>query len=71
MHKLKIIQISNSLGIVLPDEVLSAMRLKIGDNLFLVESNDGYNFRSEINSQIETAGKVMKKFRSALNQLAN
>ena len=41
MTQLKVRQIGNSLGVVLPKEVLSRLNLKDGDSLFVIEGSDG------------------------------
>ena len=74
MHKLKIIQVGNSLGVTLPDDVLSSMNINKGYTFFLIETKDGYTlttFNPEFKSQLESAEKVMKKYQNALKELAN
>jgi len=41
MLDLKIRKVGNSLGVVLPKEVLNRLHLKDGDKVFLTESPDG------------------------------
>jgi len=41
MQKLKITTVGSSAGIVLPKNVLSRMKAKKGDTLFLIETKDG------------------------------
>ena len=41
MNTLKITQIGNSLGVILPKEFLAKMKLKKGDELFVTENPVG------------------------------
>lgn len=42
MNALKISGVKNSLGVTLPREVLTRLRVVKGDRLFLTESPEGY-----------------------------
>ena len=42
MHTLKLTQIGNSVGVVLPREMLSRMKLEKGQTVFVTETPDGY-----------------------------
>jgi putative addiction module antidote len=73
MHMLKLTQIGNSVGVILPKEMLGRLKLEKGDTIFVTETPDGYvvtphdpNF--EI--QMAAAQKIMKKRRNALHELA-
>ena len=71
--KLKIIQIGNSLGVTLPKEVLSALKLDRGDTLILTEAPDGVRltpYDPDTAHQLEVVRAVMKKRRNALRELA-
>ena len=71
--KLKIIQIGNSLGVTLPKEVLSALKLGRGDTLILTDAPDGVRltpYDPDTSKQLETVRAVMKKRRNALRELA-
>ncbi len=64
MHKLKIIHSGNSLGVPLPDDVLSSISKNRGDTLCLIKSNEGYiltTYDPELEKQLHSAGKVMNK----------
>lgn len=74
MNALKIHQIGNSLGAVLPKEALSRLKVKEGDQLFLTEAPDG-SFRLTLNDpdfeeQMEIAREGMRAYRNALRKLA-
>lgn len=70
---LKIIQIGNSLGVTLPKEALSALKVEKGDMLVLTEAPDGFRltpYDPETARQLEAVRAVMKKRRNALRELA-
>ena len=74
MTTLKIRQIGNSLGVVLPKDVLVRLNVKESDRLFLVEAPDG-SFRitpydPEFEAQMRAAREGMGEYRNALRELA-
>ncbi len=70
----KVRKIGNSLGIVLPKEALSALRIGEGETLYLTEAPenslrmtpDQPGFRSKI----QIAESLMNRYRNALRELA-
>jgi putative addiction module antidote len=71
--KTKIIQIGNSVGIVLPKEALAALHADKGDTLTLSATPDGLKisaYDTDMARQLELVRKVMKKRRHALRELA-
>jgi putative addiction module antidote len=71
--KTKIIQIGNSVGIVLPKEALTALRAEKGDTVTLSATPDGLKlsaYDDAKSSQLELVRKIMKKRRHALRELA-
>jgi len=42
MHTLKLTQIDDAVGMILPDEVLSRMKLELGDTLYVTETANGF-----------------------------
>lgn len=74
MTTLKIRAIGNSLGVVLPKEVLSRLNVKDGDNLFVTEAPDGSMrltpYDPTFDTQLRVARVGMKKYRNALRKLA-
>ena len=73
MLKLKLTQIGNSVGIVLPREVLRKLNAEKGDELFLIEGSEGYMISPYIEhfeEQIDSAARTMKQYRNALHELA-
>ncbi|WP_343226419.1 AbrB/MazE/SpoVT family DNA-binding domain-containing protein [Luteimonas sp. S4-F44] len=70
---LKLTRIGNSVGVVLPKDILSRLNLEAGDAVYLSESPDGYRlspYDPEFERQMEVARKVMKRRRAALRELA-
>jgi len=74
MHfKLKLTQIGNSVGVILPKEVLAAMHVEKGDTLTLTSAPDGFRvtpFDVETERQIEIGRKFMREYRDTLHALA-
>lgn len=70
---LKLTQIGNSVGVVLPKEALAALKLEKGDTLHLTEAPDGFRvtaFDPEFERQMGAAETIMKRRRNALRELA-
>ena len=73
MQSLKITTIGNSVGVVLPKEVLEKLRVSKGDVLFLVEEPDGYKltpYDKEFVEQMEVAEDIMREDRDVLKVLS-
>jgi putative addiction module antidote len=73
MTTLKLTQIGNSVGVILPKEVLARLKLEKGDSLFLSETAIGVNLSTydpEFEAQMAQARRVMKKRRAVLHELA-
>ena len=73
MQTLKITQIGNSLGVVLPKEVLARLKLEKGDALHLTESPDGVRLTPHdptFEAQMTAARDIMKQRRAVLRELA-
>lgn len=71
--ELKITQIGNSLGVILPKELISNMKLDKGDVLWVSEASSGYRitpYDPEFGEQMDAARKLMKKRRNVLRELA-
>ncbi len=74
MIKVKVTQIGNSMGILLPREALSKLKAEKGDTLYLVENPEGYTltpYQQDFEIQMKAAEGIMKKYRNALKELAN
>jgi putative addiction module antidote len=73
MVTLKLTQIGNSVGFVLPKEVAARLHVEKGDVVYLTESSDGYRispYNPEFETQMQAAERIMKKRRNALRELA-
>ncbi|GHE24915.1 AbrB/MazE/SpoVT family DNA-binding domain-containing protein [Vulcaniibacterium thermophilum] len=73
MTALKLTRIGNSVGVILPKEVLARLKLDAGDSVFLTEAPDGYRltpYDAEFEAQMKVAREVMKRRRAALRELA-
>jgi len=71
--KLKVITIGNSVGIVLPKEILARLRVEKGDSLYATETPDGIELRAfdeEFADDMEMAEKIMRDNRDLLRKLA-
>ncbi len=70
---LKVTQIGNSLGVILPREVLADLDLAKGDQLYLTRSPEGYRFTKndpEFERKMTLAREIMKKRHNVLRELA-
>ena len=73
MHTLKLIQIGNSVGVILPKEALSRLRLEKGQTVFLTETPDGLvltPYDPALEDQIQAGRAFMRDFRDTFHQLA-
>ncbi len=71
--KVKLRRIGNSVGVVLPREILSRARLAEGDELHLVESPDGFTAQRtdpDFEAEMEAARRIMRRRRAVLRELA-
>lgn len=70
---LKLTQIGNSVGVILPKEILARLKVGKGDSLFVTELPDGVALRpydAEFAEQMELAREIMRKRRNVLRELA-
>ena len=73
MTALKLTSIGNSVGVVLPKELLVKLGLQKGDTLYAVETEDGLRLTTsdaEFEAQMAVARRIMKKWRNVLHELA-
>ena len=73
MTTIKIREIGNSLGVVLPKELIARLRVSKGDKLFVQETVDGLRLTAydpEFQQQMEVAKMVMREDRDALRALS-
>lgn len=73
MFSLKLTKIGNSLGLILPKEVLARLKLVKGDEIFITEAPEGYRITPHnpaFEAQMKAARKIMKRRRAVLRELA-
>lgn len=74
MHfTLKLTQIGNSVGVVLPKDALAAMKVGKGDSIHLTESPEGFRLTAydpDFERQMSLAEDIMKQRRNVLRELA-
>lgn len=73
MLALKLTQIGNSVGFVLPKEAASRLKVEKGDTVYLTEAPDGYRltpYDPAFEKQMLAAARIMKKRRNVLRALA-
>jgi len=73
MHALKLTQIGNSVGLILPKEVLARLKLEKGDMVFVTETPDGVAmtpYDPSLEEQIEAGRAFMHDFRDTFHELA-
>ncbi len=71
--RLKITTVGNSIGVVLPKDLLAKLRVGKGDSLYATELPDGIKltpYDEEFERQMETAEDIMRKRRNLLRELA-
>jgi len=74
MLKLKLRDVGNSIGMVLPRAALARLNVTRGDALYITESPEG-GFRltaanPEFGRQMEAAESVVRRYRNTLTRLA-
>jgi putative addiction module antidote len=73
MATLKLRAIGNSVGFVLPKELLARLNLAEGDTVQVVESGDGLlltTMPQETEAQLELGRELMRKYRETFAALA-
>jgi putative addiction module antidote len=73
MHALKITQIGNSLGVILPKEVLARLKVSKGDQIFMTDAPDGMRvspYSSNTESQLNAGRQFMHDYRETFRELA-
>lgn len=70
----KVTQVGNSLGVILPREILAQLGVEKGDTLYFTKAPDGVMrvspYSEEIAKQIEAVREVMGDYRDTLRALA-
>ena len=73
MHTLKLTQIGNSVGLILPKEVLARLKLEKGDTVYVTKTPEGVAvtpYDPQVADQMDAARAIMKKRRAVLHELA-
>lgn len=73
MTSLKLTAIGNSVGVILPKEILAKLRVEKGDMLYATETKDGIQlmpYNAEFARQMEIAERIMREDRDVLKKLA-
>lgn len=73
MTTLKLTQIGNSVGVILPKEMLARLKVGKGDTLFVTDTPGGVTlqpFDETFEAQMSAARRIMKQRRNVLRELA-
>ena len=73
MNTLKLTTVGNAVGVVLPEEILSKLRVEKGDTLYVVETPEGIEltaYRPDFAAQMDAAEEIMRENRDVLRKLA-
>ncbi len=73
MSALKLTQIGNSVGVILPKELLAKLGVGRGDTLYAIDQPDGVKLTvadPEFEQHMAVARRVMKRRRAVLRELA-
>lgn len=73
MSALKLTQIGNSVGVILPKEVLARLKVGKGDTLFLSEAANGVTltpYDPDLEAQLKLGREFMREYRDTFHQLA-
>ena len=73
MAVLKLTQIGNSVGVILPKEVLARLKVGKGDTRFLSEAANGVTltpYDPDLEAQLKLGREFMREYRDTFHQLA-
>ena len=73
MISLKVTQIGNSVGVILPKELVSKLGIGRGDTLYAIDTPDGVRLSTadpDFERQMEVARAIMKERWAVLRELA-
>ena len=73
MTALKLTQIGNSVGVILPKEMLARLKLEKGDTVFVTDAVNGVTltpYDPTLEDQIKAGREFMHDFRDTFHQLA-
>lgn len=73
MHALKLTQIGNSVGVILPKEVLARLHLVKGDSVFVTDTPNGVAltpYDPSFEDQLEQGRAFMREYKDTFHALA-
>lgn len=73
MSVLKLTQIGNSVGVILPKDLLARLKVEKGDSLFWTEAANGVTltpYDPALEAQLEEGRAFMREYRDTFHQLA-
>ena len=73
MTELKLTQIGNSVGVILPKEILARLKLEKGDTVFVTDAPQGVMltpYDPTLDDQLKAGRAFMREFRDTFHQLA-
>ena len=73
MYVLKTRKIGNSVGVILPKEMLDKHRIKEGDEIFATDLSDGLRltpYQPDFEASMKAFERTCRKYRNALRELA-
>ena len=73
MTVLKLTQIGNSVGVILPKELLAKLKLEKGDTVFVTEAANGVNlspYDPSLDEELAMGREFMREYRDTFHQLA-
>jgi putative addiction module antidote len=73
MFTLKLTQVGNSVGVILPKEMLARLKLGKGESIYLTETPEGYvltPYDPALAEQVEAGREFMREYRDTFHQLA-
>ena len=73
MTTLKLTQIGNSVGVILPKEILARLKLEKGDSVFVTDAPGGITltpYDPALDEQLALGREFMRDYRDTFHQLA-
>ena len=73
MTALKLTQIGNSVGVILPKDVLARLKLEKGDMVFVTDAADGVRltpYDPALDEELKAGREFMREYRDTFHQLA-
>lgn len=73
MKNTKVRKIGNSLGVTLPKELLDALKVQEGDELYLIQTANGFEltpYDPDFSAEMEAYKHVTRQHRNALRELS-